>query len=68
MIWSAHYIENEAFREAIEKFIEDEYITCREAIDVLPSLDNLVELSKYSLEPNTLYQKLSRNKSKILTN
>ena len=51
-----------------EKFIEDEYITCREAIDDLPSLDNLVELSKYSLEPNTLYQKLSRNKSKILTN
>jgi hypothetical protein len=24
VIWSAHYIENETFREAIEKFIEDE--------------------------------------------
>ena len=24
MIWSAHYIENKSFKEAIEKFIEDE--------------------------------------------
>ena len=49
-------------------FAEDEYITCREALDDLPSLENLEEVSAYPTQESSDYQKLIKNNSTKLTN
>ena len=49
-------------------FEEGEYITCREALDDLPSLKNLEEVSTYSSNESSDYQKLIKNGSRELKN
>ena len=49
-------------------FEEGEYVTCREALDDLPSLENLVEISEYSSNESSDYQKLIKNASRELKN
>lgn len=51
-----------------EIFSQNEYITCREAIDDLPSLGNLEEVFIYTSDTKNYYQELIRNKSKKLSN
>ena len=49
---------------------KDHYVTCREALDDLPSLENDLgtEESKYTSEPRTAYQKLMRGDCETLYN
>ena len=49
-------------------FKEGEYVTCREALDDLPSLENLEEVSTYISNESSDYQKLIKNGSKELKN
>jgi len=49
-------------------FDSDSYVSCREALEDLPSLDNLVEVFNYTLNESSDYQKLIKNNSKKLTN
>ena len=49
-------------------FEEGEYVTCREALDDLPSLENLEEVFTYSSNESSDYQKLIKNGSKELKN
>lgn len=47
---------------------EKNFVTCRDAISDLPSLDDLVELKKYTKKPQSVYQELIRKNSKRLIN
>lgn len=49
-------------------FDKDTYITCREALDDLPSLEGLEEIFNYTSKESSDYQKLIKNDSKKLTN
>ena len=49
-------------------FNENSFITCREALDDLPSLEDLNEINHYPSDENSVYQKLIKNGSKNLTN
>ena len=54
------------FPEAL--FAKDEYTTCREALDDLPSLEDLEEVLTYTSNESSDYQKLIKNDAKKLTN
>ena len=54
------------FPEAV--FEENEYSTCREALDDLPSLENLEEVIAYTSNESSDYQKLIKDNSKELKN
>ena len=54
------------FPEAL--FKETEYTTCREALDDLPSLEDLEEVLTYTSNESSDYQKLIKNDAKKLTN
>ena len=49
-------------------FEEGEYVSCREALDDLPSLENLVEIFAYISNESSDYQKLIKNASRELKN
>jgi len=49
-------------------FTEEELVTCREALDELPSLINLEEISSYRSNPKNQYQQLIRKGATILKN
>lgn len=51
-------------------FTRENYITCRDAVSDLPSLENDMgsEEAEYTSEPKTEYQKLMRGKMKVLHN
>ena len=49
-------------------FNSSNFINCKEAIDDLPSLEDLIELYFYPKEANSLYQKLIRNNLNELHN
>ena len=49
-------------------FSAQDYVTCRQALEDLPSLENLEEQSVYSSNETSDYQKLIKNNSKVLMN
>ena len=49
-------------------FDNDSYVSCREALGDLPSLDDLEEVFSYTSNESSIYQKLIKNNSKKLTN
>ena len=61
-------LKDKSFNFPSPLFEEGEYVTCREALDDLPSLENLVEISEYSSNESSDYQKLIKNASRELKN
>ena len=61
-------LKDKSFNFPSPLFEEGEYVTCREALDDLPSLENLVETSAYSSNETSDYQKLIKNASRELKN
>ena len=61
-------LKDKSFNFPSPLFEEGEYVTCREALDDLPSLENLVEVYAYSSNESSDYQKLIKNASRELKN
>ena len=61
-------LKDKSFNFPSPLFEEGEYVTCREALDDLPSLENLEEVFTYSSNESSDYQKLIKNGSKELKN
>ena len=61
-------LKDKSFNFPSPLFEEGEYVTCREALDDLPSLKNLVEVYAYSSNESSDYQKLIKNTSRELKN
>lgn len=61
-------LKNKLFEFPEPIFNTDSYITCREALDDLPSLEDLVETDIYTSNESSEYQKLIKNGSKKLIN
>ena len=61
-------LKDKSFNFPSPLFEEGEYVTCREALDDLPSLENLVEIFEYSSNESSDYQKLIKNASRELKN
>lgn len=61
-------LKNSDFKFPNSIFGSDNYVSCRDALDDLPSLDDLLETSNYEKKENSAFQKLIKNNSKILTN
>ena len=49
-------------------FMDNEFVTCREALDELPSLEDLEEITVYRSNPRNEFQHLIRDNAKILRN
>ena len=61
-------LKDKSFNFPSPLFEVGEYVTCREALDDLPSLENLEEVSTYSSNESSDYQKLIKNDSRELKN
>jgi DNA (cytosine-5)-methyltransferase 1 len=61
-------LKNNNFHFPSPMFSNTTYVTCKEALSDLPSLDNLEEIFKYNFKENSHYQKLIRNSCKKLSN
>ena len=59
---------NKEFNFPEPLFNEDEFVTCREALDELPSLIDLKEVTIYRSNPKSDFQKLIRDNATILKN
>ena len=60
--------KNEFFEFPKPIFDSTSYVTCREALDDLPPLKDLIEINIYTSNENSDYQKLIKNGSKKLIN
>lgn len=61
-------ILGKAFKFPEPIFFDEEFVTCREALDELPSLDDLEEVTTYRSNPRNQFQQLIRDGAKILRN
>ena len=61
-------LKEKEFEFPEDLFEENEYTTCREALDDLPSLEDLEEVLTYTSNESSDYQKLIKNDSRKLTN
>ena len=53
-------MKEDFFEFPVAVFNEDDYITCKEAIDDLPSLEDLAEVYTHTSKPKSVYQNLVR--------